>query len=260
MGHQIGYHNILPMYVCLLLVLPLIMALALTGLGFLIAASLTVYAMTQVFGWNLPNYPTEGGWFFNPFAWQIIFVTGFVIGVRILRGQTPVPFVRPLWWAALAYIIWAGIFHRFNLYGTILPEIPFLPHNFQINEKPWVSGQRLLHIWSLAYVVGHSPIMRVLAWLPAGNPLTTMGRHALPVFWVGTLLSMVGQVLMMVFGIGLAAQLTYLTAGFAVQYVVAFGLDWVNAAEKKRKKSQPPRPEMAATPIASSCTGIAATP
>lgn len=233
MTHQLGYHNILPMYVCLLLILPVIMALAGAGLGVLVATSLTVYGLTQVFGWTLPNYPTTGGWFFNPFAWQIIFVTGFFVGVRILRGETPVPYVRWVWWAAGAYLVWALVHHRWNLYGMI-PEIPFLPHNFQINEKPWVAFPRLMHILSLAYFVGHSGLMGLLRRLPEMNPLTLIGRHALPVFWFGTALSMVGQVVMRTAEPGVAAQLMLLAAGFSIQVAVAYGLDWIARAEKRR--------------------------
>ena len=34
-----------------------------------------LYALTWQFDWNLPAYPS-GVWFFNPFAWQLLFVFG----------------------------------------------------------------------------------------------------------------------------------------------------------------------------------------
>ena len=224
MTHQLGYHNILPMYVCLLLALPAIMLLARIGQGVLLGASLGLYAMTQIFGLTLPNYPTEGGWFFNPFAWQLIYVIGFLLGLRILSGRVAVPYSRPLWLAAGGYLVWALVHHRWNLYGTI-PEIPFLPHNFQINEKPWVAFPRLMHILSLAYFVGHSPLMGWLRHLPRAEPLTLMGRHALPVFWLGTALSMAGQVVMVSATPGPAGQLAMLATGLALQVGLAAFLE-----------------------------------
>ncbi len=148
------------------------------------------------------------------------------------------PYSRTVWWLALAYLVAAGIYHRFNLYGSI-PDVPFLPHNFQINEKPWVAAPRLAHILSLAYVIGHSPIIRWLRAAPAQNPLSLMGRHALPVFWLGTALSMVGQVLMIGRGIDTGAQLGYLCLGFAAQVGLAFGLERLARAEKERKAGAP---------------------
>ncbi|HUG61558.1 MAG TPA: OpgC domain-containing protein [Methylomirabilota bacterium] len=232
--HQLGYHNILPMYVCLLLGVPLIMTLARIGPGVLLSASLILYGLTQVFGLTPPNYPGEGGWFFNPFAWQLIFVVGFLVGMRMMQGLTPVPYIRWLWLAAGAYLVAAMIYHRWNLYGSI-PNVPFLPHNFQINEKPWLALPRLTHILSLAYFVGHSPLMRWLGRAGQMNPLVLLGRNALPVFWTGTALSMVGQVIMRTGEIGPALQVALLTFGLGIQLALAFGLDWIARAEKRRR-------------------------
>lgn len=234
MTHQIGYHNILPMYVCLLLFLPVLMWLASRSLGLMLATSVVIYFATNVYGWNVPNYPTEGGWFFNPFAWQILFAIGFFVGARVLAGQTPVPYSRPLFWAAVAYLIGAGLYHRYNLYGLI-PEVPLLPHNIQINEKPWVALGRLTHVLSLAYVVGHSPLMGWLRSVSTANPLALIGRHALVVFWVGTALSMTGQVVMRVFAPSVTAQVGLLAAGILIQVAIAWGLDWAVRAEKSHR-------------------------
>jgi hypothetical protein len=40
-----------------------------------LAASLLLYALVQVFGWNLPQWP-DNEWYFNPFAWQLLVVLG----------------------------------------------------------------------------------------------------------------------------------------------------------------------------------------
>lgn len=247
MTHQIGYHNILPMYVVLLLAVPVIMLLAERGLGLLVAASVAIWATTQAFMLSLPNFPTEGYWFFNPFAWQLIFVTGFAVGVRMARGETPVPYVRPLWWAAAAYLVGAAIFHRYNLYGT-LPEIPFIPHHTQINEKPWVALPRLLHVLSLAYVVGHSPIVGWLRRASPANPLCVLGRQGLPVFWLGTALAMAGQVFMKVAQPSGPEQVAALSVGLLLQYGLARALDALSSAERRRT-AEPARAE-AARPVA----------
>ncbi|WP_181706622.1 OpgC family protein [Chthonobacter rhizosphaerae] len=230
MTHQIGYHNILPMYVLLLLALPLMMLLASRGLAPLLGVSAIVYALTQIYGWSPPAYPAAGHWFFNPFAWQLLFVTGFFVGVRLMQKRPPVPYVRPLWWLALAYLVAGCVFHRWNLYGS-MPDLP-LPDRFYANEKPFVAIGRLLHILSLLYVVGHSGLMDLVRRLPASNPLTVAGRHALPVFWTGTLLCMVGQTVMAVYAPTAGVQLPLLALAIAIQAGLAYGLDWMASAEK----------------------------
>ena len=235
MTHQIGYHNILPLYVCLLIFLPVLMVVArFFGLAAMLVTSVAIYAAAQVFALNMPSYPGTGGWFFNPFTWQIIFAIGFFVGVRVLRGQTPVPLWRPLWWLALGYLIAACIYHRFNLYGSI-PNVSWLPHNFQINEKPWVALPRLTHILSLAYVVGHSPlIMNGLGRLSPDNMLSRIGRNSLPVFWLGTALSVVGQVVLFADQPGPVGQLAFLAVGILAQAGLAYFLDYLGKASKAK--------------------------
>lgn len=250
MTQQIGYHNILPLYVCLLIFLPVLMAVArFFGLGAMLATSFAIYAAAHVFGLNMPSYPSTGGWFFNPITWQLIFGIGFFVGVRVLRGQTPVPFYRPLWWLALAYLIGACIYHRYNLYGTI-PSVSWLPHNFQINEKPWVALPRLLHILSLAYVIGHSRL--IMGWLGRLSPdgfLSRIGRNSLPVFWLGTALSVVGQVVLFAGKPGPVGQIAFVAFGILAQAALAYFLDYLGKASKP-KPAPKPVPEPVQDPIA----------
>ena len=250
MTQQIGYHNILPLYVCLLIFLPVLMAVArFFGLGAMLFTSVAIYAAAHVFGLNMPAYPGNGGWFFNPITWQLIFGVGFFVGVRVLRGQTPVPYYRPLWWLALAYLIATCIYHRYNLYGTI-PSVSWLPHNFQVNEKPWVALPRLLHILSLAYVIGHSRL--IMGWLGRLSPdgvLSRIGRNSLPVFWLGTALSVVGQVTMFAAKLGAVGQIAFIAFGILAQAALAYFLDYLGKASKA-KSAPKPVPEPTQEPIA----------
>ncbi|MCM5554893.1 OpgC family protein [Pleomorphomonas sp. NRK KF1] len=250
MTQQIGYHNILPLYVCLLIFLPVLMAVArFFGLGAMLFTSVAIYAAAHVFGLNMPAYPGNGGWFFNPITWQLIFGVGFFVGVRVLRGQTPVPYYRPLWWLALAYLVATCIYHRYNLYGTI-PSVSWLPHNFQVNEKPWVALPRLLHILSLAYVIGHSRL--IMGWLGRLSPdgvLSRIGRNSLPVFWLGTALSVVGQVTMFAAKLGAVGQIAFIAFGILAQAALAYFLDYLGKASKT-KPAPKPVPEQTQEPIA----------
>lgn len=67
--------DILPTFVLLHLVFPLVLWLLIHCATIALATSFLLYLMVQKFGWNLPAWPT-GEWFFNSLAWQVLFVFG----------------------------------------------------------------------------------------------------------------------------------------------------------------------------------------
>ena len=80
--HQLGYFNILPLYVVLMVLSPLILALARAQSSLALAAAAGAYLAVRLLDLHLPNWPEPGGWFFNPFAWQLIFTLGVVAAIR----------------------------------------------------------------------------------------------------------------------------------------------------------------------------------
>ena len=71
MSLQLGYFNILPLYVVLMLWTPVALAIARQDPLAALIVSAGLYAAARVYGLNLPNWPEAGGWFFNPIAWQL---------------------------------------------------------------------------------------------------------------------------------------------------------------------------------------------
>src|SRR5438445_4214744 len=67
--------DVLPLYIILLLLFPPILWLLQRRSTLALAASALLYVFTWHFNWNLPSY-TSVQWFFNPFAWQLLFVFG----------------------------------------------------------------------------------------------------------------------------------------------------------------------------------------
>jgi len=112
------------------------------------------------FTWmNLPSNPFgEHTWYFNPFAGQLIFFTGFAFRM----GWLPAPKVRRwIIWLAVAYVLAVVPFAWFKIHQGI-----FLPADWApamcIKEtrtaieplwwKSWIGGLRYLHFLALAYV------------------------------------------------------------------------------------------------------------
>src|SRR3954451_8255372 len=76
--HQLGYFNILPLYVALPALSPVFVLLARVSRWIALGLYLALYAVCLPFGINLPSSPVEGSWFFSPLAWQLLLVLGFL--------------------------------------------------------------------------------------------------------------------------------------------------------------------------------------
>jgi hypothetical protein len=218
-GMQLGYFNILPMYVVLLLLTPVFLWLAARDLRVMLAASLTIYTAAQVAGLEMPNYPEDGGWYFNPFAWQILFAIGLAVGALRVRQQV-VPYHRAAYAAALTYVIFAAIWVWFSLGGNI--GFGILPDQMATLAKSKLPASRLLHVLALAYVVVYSPLWGWLAKLSDNNVFTRMGRNSLPVFCLGSVLSMVGYIALIATGGGRVIETALVTSGLSMMMALAF--------------------------------------
>ncbi len=82
LSHQLGYFNILPLYVVLMMLSPLILAMARINQALALSAAAGAYLAVRLLDFHMPNWPEPGGWFFNPFAWQLIFTLGVVAAIR----------------------------------------------------------------------------------------------------------------------------------------------------------------------------------
>src|SRR5262245_33817785 len=161
LGHQLGYFNILPMYMMLLVMLPAMMALARLSLALLLAVSITLWLLTGTFALDLPNYPMPGGWFFNPFAWQLLFVIGFILGQR-QREEKPTPFSPWLFGLAALYLVLAYWWVPFDWLINFSGVQTYLPATIWSFDKGFIAWPRLLHVLALGYVVMMSPVGRFL--------------------------------------------------------------------------------------------------
>lgn len=199
MLHQFGYVNILPLYVLLLLATPGLLLLAQRSPALLLTGSVLLWGFAGLSFTNLPNWPSKGGWFLNPMSWQLIYVIGLMIGLRLKDKERLVPAHPVLIALALIVVIGALVWLRVpgmaGLGNAVMVKLsqlglPPLLTNF---NKGYVQAPRLMHLLALAYLVS---LISFLPRLSASRwvwPLVVMGRQALPVFALGTVLSFVAR-------------------------------------------------------------------
>src|SRR3984893_8677853 len=82
--------DILPLYIVLLAAFPIVLLLQRRRPFAPLILSFAVYLLTLYFGWVPKTYPNDEGWFFNPFAWQFLFIVGATAGTAQSAAQ-PLP-------------------------------------------------------------------------------------------------------------------------------------------------------------------------
>lgn len=198
--HQLGYLNILPLYTMLLLATPFFLIVGLRRPWLLLALSVLLWIVAGQFRLNFPNFPNSGGWFFNPFSWQILFVVGLLSGAAMKVGKRFIPYHPIVFGLAAAFLVLVLLWVKIPELGQAGRDLlallaqagaPFYITGF---DKTFLALPRLLHALALFYVLGHLPIMRQLATSPVAAPLRLMGRQGLAVFAAGTVISMFLQV------------------------------------------------------------------
>jgi hypothetical protein len=223
LSHQPNFLDILPLYIVLLLLVPAMLPLAGRAPVLLLGLSGAVWAGANLLAWNLQTFPSEGGWMFNPFAWQFLFAIGMVIGVRLARGQRVVPRSNWLLAAAVLYLVIACVV-ILDL-DLVWPTLP-LPWFLYGLDKTFLSLPRLLHVLALALVLARLPVAQAIAWVDRPGVLTLLGRHALPVFCLGSVLAVAVGLWRFVIGADAWLQAAMVLTGLALQVALAMLLDW----------------------------------
>jgi hypothetical protein len=249
--------DVLPVYILFLLVLPLVLWLLRRNLMLPLALSAVLYALTWIFHWNLPAYP-EGEWYFNPFAWQLLFVLGAWCAAG---GAERLEFLMRSRLAAIlamSYLLFgfllAGSWH-WHWIARIEPNWLIrlvLEHPI---DKTSLHILRLVHFLALALVV-----LRLFprSWptLPALRPAILCGQHSLEIFCFGIFLSFAAHFTIVEISHGIGAQILVSILGIALMVGLAGLITWYQAVEASERHvvaavaPANPRRERAAQPVA----------
>ncbi len=238
------YFDILPMYLVILALLPIMAALSRFGLWPVLAASVALWLAASFGHLELPAEQAKStSWFFNPFCWQLIFFTGFAF----MRGLIPAPPVsRTLIGAAVAVLVIALPFSwqpaldasptLASAHGALLPFI----------DKSHLGVLRIVHFLALAYlaVIAAGEHGRRLRGR-AAEVCRLVGQQALATFMTGLTLSFLAGAALNFTGRGMIAVAAVNVACMTVMVLAAWLVAWFKSvpwARVHQVAGRPPHP------------------
>jgi len=238
-----NYFDILPMYLVILAMMPIVVQLGWQSryLAGVFIALVWLGANMQLLA--LPAEPwSDRDWFFNPFGWQLVFFTGFAF----MRGWIPAPPVRPwLIFAALAVVILTIPVAWFRIYT----EFPML-QEWRAALRPLIVKTefgilRYVHFLALAYLAwaaageGGRRLLGSGLWGRVVQIVKKVGQQSLAVFLTSMVLAQFSGAILDFIGRN--------TLNFALVNIVGFGVLIATAYVTAWYKSQPWRGPKPAT-------------
>ena len=236
--------DVLPLYIVLLLMFPPMLFLLLRAPNVALAGSAMVYALTWKLDWNLPAYP-NGVWFFNPFAWQLLFVFGAwcaLGGSQRLAGFLRSRIVLVV---AIAYLVFAfaiTLTWHFEALDRFVPT--WLAEWMYPIDKTNLDVLRFAHFLALA-VVTIRFIPRHWSGLKSAilQPAIRCGQHSLEIFCLGVFLAFAGQFIIAESSGGPLLQTAVSALGIIIMIATANLISWYKAIEGRSPQSRVKSPD-----------------
>ena len=239
--------DILPLYIMLLLLFPPMLWLLLVRPTLALAASLLLYVLTWHFHWNLPSYPS-GHWFFNPFAWQFLFVFGSWCALWGAQRLDSVLKSRVTLVIALAYLLFAFVI---ALTWSVPGMSQFVPD--WLAELLYPIDKVNLDVLSFAHFLA---LAVVSLWIIPRDwpglksrwawPAIVCGRHSLEIFCLGVFLSFAAHFAMVEISGAAWMQVLVGALGIVIMTAAAGLITWYKSIEGRSPAARPTKaPDLA---------------
>ncbi|HEU0082562.1 MAG TPA: OpgC domain-containing protein [Bradyrhizobium sp.] len=227
--------DVLPLYIVLMLFLPLILWLMERRPDLTLVLSVLLYAATWQFDLYLTAYP-NGFWAFNPFAWQLLFVFGAWCALGGARRMSRILVSPVTMWICLAYLAAAFCV-------TLTWYLPQLPHLVPRRIEQWMypinktdlDVLRFAHFLALAAITVRLlpkdwPGLKSL-WL---RPLILCGQHSLEIFCLGVFLAFAGHFVMAETSGGAGMHVVISISGIVIMSAAAWVFSWYKDVAAKK--------------------------
>jgi len=237
--------DILPLYVVLLAMVPVVMAARLVSktLPFILVGATYLYVWTV--GLSLPANPVDPTrlWLFNPFGWQLVFFAGFFIAM----GWVKVPAPGTPWATVTAVVVvlasiplsWHVLYDGLGLFSYLRDML--LPDSERSNFHILRFGHFIAVAYLAVSVVAAFP--KLMRSLPA-RVLAATGRETLAAFLASIPVALLGGAALDAYGASPRMVVSTTLASWAAIIAVACAASYV----KSRPWSGAARPAEASRP------------
>jgi hypothetical protein len=241
---QADYLDILPMYLVILLLIPVMMAARRVEPALPFALSVCMYAVAWTGALDLTANPWTGrAWYFNPFSWQLIFFLGFAFSAGWLR---PAPLRRQDLIAASAAYLIIALPLSFWAFLEAFPALMALQEQLLPPEtqQTYLHPLRILHFLAFAYVV----LSLVEPWRSRigdgwSRLIVKVGQQSLATFLTSLGLARVGGIVLDVTGRSALPVAAVNIAGLALIIATAYGVGWFKSSPwTRRAQAAAPQP------------------
>jgi hypothetical protein len=234
--------DVLPVYILLLAAFPAILWLLRRVPRLLLAGSASLYACVWLFGWNLSAYP-DGLWYFNPFAWQFLFVLGAWCATGGADALSRVADSRVLAVGAMLYLAIAfsiAMSWHSRLFAAIEPSwLAQWIVNHPV-DKTDLHPLRIVHFLALAVVVLRFVPREWDRWqAPVLRHAILCGQHSLEIFCAGVFLSFVAHVVLLEWMPGAAAEIAVSASGVLLMVGLAWLMTWYQGIDVAAVREAP---------------------
>jgi hypothetical protein len=240
--------DVLPLYIILLLLFPMALWFLKRAPTIALGASAAIYVLAWQFDLNLRAYP-EGVWYFNPFAWQLLFVFGAWCALGGAARLGPVLSSPVTMAIAIGYLLAAFVI-------TMTWYLPRLTHLIPIwleeviypIDKTNLDVLRFAHFLALAaltvrFVPRTWPMLHSWGFYPA----ILCGQHSLEIFCLGVFLAFAGHFAMVEISGAVWMQVLISLLGILIMIAAAAMITWYKRIEGRSPtaRSKPPDADLA---------------
>jgi hypothetical protein len=235
--------DVLPLYVALLAGFPPILWLLTRRPSVALALSVAFWVLAWRLDWNLPAFP-EGHWYFNPFAWQLLFVFGAwcaLGGAEQLAWALRSRIVLALAVVYLAFAFAVTLTWHVPGFGRFMPKL--LAELIYPIDKTNLDLLRFAHFVALSVITVRlvhrdwpglqSPLLR---------PAILCGQHSLEIFCLGVFLAFTGHFILVEVSDRISMQIAISALGIAAMVATAALITWYKVIEGRRPGgTRPPK-------------------
>jgi hypothetical protein len=238
--------DVLPLYITLIAASPFVLWAMARRPNLTLLGSAILYVLARWFDWNLASYPPGTTWYFNPFAWQLMFFFGAWCGIGGVAQIWPIIQSRVALMIALAWVLFAFLIvmtWHVAFLDALVPK--WMIKAIYPIDKTDLDMLRFTHFLALAVIVSRYVPRDWEAlksrWL---RPLILCGQHSLPLFCIGVFLSFAAHWILTQYSKGVWEQLLVSLSGILIMIAIAWVLDrakqvpdlFVDAAEFEQGK------------------------